>query len=356
MLLDQRVKIRWGSHSKKHFEELGYIFTKIGEEFEVSLNELTLGTNVKVKYICDYCNGKNQINEEHKWKPYTELLKRRSDDGKDCCNNRECKNKKISESHFKSNTTRMSLLEKFPKIAEEWNYEKNTKNPNQYSYGSNHLVWWICPSGHEYEMTIKKKTREKKRCGCPICSEKTRRKKKSIPQNEVQRRLDAMYGDNEYIILDEFEGSTKKAVIKHSCGHVWKPFINNLLKGEKVCPNCSAMSKGNEKIENFLIINNIKYKREHSFSDCKHKNKLPFDFAVFNNKKLKFLIEYDGKQHFEPVNFGGCSDEEALENFKQTKNNDSIKNKYCYINGIELIRIPYWDFDKIEEILREQLL
>lgn len=32
-----------------------------------------------------------------------------------------------------------------------------------------------------------------------------------------------------------------------------------------------------------------------------------------------------------------------------------IKNKYCLDNNIRLIRIPYWNFDKIEEILLKEL-
>ena len=40
---------------------------------------------------------------------------------------------------------------------------------------------------------------------------------------------------------------------------------------------------------------------------------------------------------------------------EQTKNNDSIKTKYALDNGIKLIRIPYWDYDNIEEILEEAI-
>lgn len=76
-----------------------------------------------------------------------------------------------------------------------------------------------------------------------------------------------------------------------------------------------------------------------------------FDFAIIdNNEKVTTLIEYDGRQHFEPISdFGG------EEGFKITQNNDSIKNKYCKNNNIPLLRIPYWDFDNIELILNNFL-
>jgi len=38
-------------------------------------------------------------------------------------------------------------------------------------------------------------------------------------------------------------------------------------------------------------------------------------------------IEYDGKQHFKPVNFGGCSDSSAADNLDKTKYNDRLKDR-----------------------------
>jgi very-short-patch-repair endonuclease len=60
---------------------------------------------------------------------------------------------------------------------------------------------------------------------------------------------------------------------------------------------------------------------------------LRFDFYL---PKYNTCIEFDGKQHFEPVKiFGGN------ENFKEIIKKDSIKNMYCDTNGIKLIRIKY---------------
>ena len=47
--------------------------------------------------------------------------------------------------------------------------------------------------------------------------------------------------------------------------------------------------------------------------------------------------------------FGG---DDALRN---TKCRDEIKTQYCKENNIKLIRIPYWEFDNIEEILNREL-
>lgn len=63
---------------------------------------------------------------------------------------------------------------------------------------------------------------------------------------------------------------------------------------------------------------------------------------------MNICIEYDGEQHFN-INeyFGG---EKEFNNIKQ---NDEIKNKYCIENNINLIRIPYYDFNNIDNILNK---
>jgi hypothetical protein len=47
----------------------------------------------------------------------------------------------------------------------------------------------------------------------------------------------------------------------------------------------------------------------------------------------KYLIEYDGRQHF--------SDENTIFNYNETLKHDKIKNQWCKENNIPLIRIPY---------------
>ena len=37
------------------------------------------------------------------------------------------------------------------------------------------------------------------------------------------------------------------------------------------------------------------------------------------------------------------------------KHRDNIKTRYCNDNNIKLIRVPYWDYKNIEEILVKEL-
>ena len=143
------------------------------------------------------------------------------------------------------------------------------------------------------------------------------------------------------LISTKYKNIDKLLTWKCKCGIEFKRSFHHIYSGYNMCKSCS-MKNGSSlenKTEEFLIENNIKYSKQYKFDDCKNKQSLPFDFAILNeeNKVLK-LIECDGQQHFDIVeHFGEKS-------FKSTQRNDIIKNNYCKENNIKLIRIPYWEF------------
>lgn len=181
---------------------------------------------------------------------------------------------------------------------------------------------------------------------CPECNIK-------MSQKEFEEKVKEIKGD-EYEVLGKYKGANKKVLIRHNkCGYRWKIRANNLTSNDQECPLCQRyrLSNGVEKIINFLEKHGIKYETEYTFKKCRNINPLPFDIALFNeDNEVDYLIEYDGIQHFEPVeHFGGN------ENFKNTKYRDKIKNKFCEKNNIKLIRISYYQKQDIEYIIPEKL-
>jgi hypothetical protein len=79
-----------------------------------------------------------------------------------------------------------------------------------------------------------------------------------------------------------------------------------------------------------------------------YKKSLRFDFYL---EEFNTSIEIQGKQHYEPVDFGGRPREWSIQDFKIQQIRDQIKRDYCKENNIKLLEIPYWDFDNIEQIL-----
>jgi len=102
------------------------------------------------------------------------------------------------------------------------------------------------------------------------------------------------------------------------------------------CPICQE-SNGEKVISNYLNKIGINYKREKKFIEF---NKyIEFDFYLSD---YNACIEYDGIQHFKPIDFFG-----GKKRFDYTKKNDNLKNIFCHENDIKLFRISY--LQNIEE-------
>lgn len=61
----------------------------------------------------------------------------------------------------------ISLAEKCPELVKEWDYDKNDKWPEEYSYGSQKKVCWKCKLGHEWKTAISSRANGNR---CPICN------------------------------------------------------------------------------------------------------------------------------------------------------------------------------------------
>ena len=57
-------------------------------------------------------------------------------------------------------------------------------------------------------------------------------------------------------------------------------------------------------------------------------------------------IEYNGQQHYQPVEYFG-----GKNGIEYRMANDELKRRYCSDNGISLVVIPYWDFEKIGGVI-----
>lgn len=104
-------------------------------------------------------------------------------------------------------------------------------------------------------------------------------------------------------------------------------------------------SNGEVKIHNILSDYDVPFEEEYEFDDliASSGRHLRFDFAVFaEDGTLDFLIEFQGRQHYNSVNkFGG---ERGVH---RQQYNDIQKRKYCLDHGIRLITIPYYDEPKL---------
>lgn len=165
-----------------------------------------------------------------------------------------------------------------------------------------------------------------------------------VPFEERKEYVES-FGFKILINKSEYKDGSEKILMQCPKGHEFEMCIHDFKQGNR-CPKCNE-SKGENKISKFLDNKNIEYIRQYRIDDCRCLRTLPFDFYL---SKYNCYIEYDGKQHYLYGGFG--TDLLELMNLKYR---DDIKTNYCKDNNIKLIRIPYWEFNNIEEILKLEL-
>jgi hypothetical protein len=187
--------------------------------------------------------------------------------------------------------------------------------------------------------------------GCPECAKINRAKKKA---KSCDTFVDEVYKKNPDIeVIGEYAGAKIKTEFKcRICHNTWATTPDSILNANTGCPIC-AQSHGERCITNWLKSSAINFMPQHKFDDCRDLECLPFDFYL---PEYNLCIEYDGEQHFHPVNFGGISDACAMINFKKTQMHDDIKSTYCIKHNIELLRISYFEKNKIDDILNNVIM
>lgn len=142
------------------------------------------------------------------------------------------------------------------------------------------------------------------------------------------------------------------------CGKYFEELGSKVANGRKISCGCLQGSFYEQYISFLLDKANILYRREVSFTDLvSDKNrKLRYDFAIYlkNSNTIKYLIEYDGQQHFDVnAQINVKSLEEAKEKLKQIQKYDKIKNEYAKNHKIPLKRFNKYNINDIEVFIQE---
>lgn len=181
---------------------------------------------------------------------------------------------------------------------------------------------------------------------CPFCANtyKGSNMGKKLSIEEAQQRLNDKFGEEYEIIPEKYQGWSLKGLIRHNiCGKIFSVQPRDLLYHSH-CPCYTINSKGELKIEEILKKYNIEYEKQKRLDDIK---KAPFDFYL---PKYNLLIEFQGRQHYEPVSqFGG------EKQFVLQQEIDKRKKEIAQKAGFEVLEICYKDKSLIEDILVQRL-
>ncbi len=194
----------------------------------------------------------------------------------------------------------------------------------------------ICPTHGEFSQTLKGHIHLKN--GCPSCYGN-----KKFTLDKVINLAVEVHGDTyDYSKVKYKNIDTKVEIVCPEHSSFWQTPYNH-INNKQGCPNCTRYI-GEIKISEYLEEHHIEYEVQKRFEDCRDKKQLPFDFYIPNRN---LLIEYDGIQHFNPVDIFGGKDY-----LKIVQHHDAIKNKYCEEKEINLQRITYKEniIKRMEEI------
>jgi hypothetical protein len=162
--------------------------------------------------------------------------------------------------------------------------------------------------------------------------------------NEYKKQCEIIHNNKFDYTLTDFSITTNSVQITCTKHGLFEQLLHSHKSGIG-CPKCST-SRGETSIINYLIKKEIIYFHQEVVTYLNKKH--IFDFYLPN---YNLFIEYDGEQHFKSIDYFGGDDE-----FKKIIHNDNLKNEYCKLNNINLLRIPYTEFKKIENILDDNLI
>lgn len=174
--------------------------------------------------------------------------------------------------------------------------------------------------------------------GCPKCNNLVFDLQSFIEKSKK------IHGDQ--FNYDKVEYKNTRSKIKLYCNYCNMWFEQRMsanLEGEG-CPFCK-ISKGERKIELYLKEHKISFEYQKKFKNLKNIRQLSYDFYL---PKENLLIEYNGEQHYKESRF-------KYHNLENQILNDDIKKDFAKNNNINLLVIPYWNFNNIENILQEEL-
>ena len=182
--------------------------------------------------------------------------------------------------------------------------------------------------------------------GCKKCSDKNNGLKRRKTQKQFEDEV-LLKTKGEYVVVGQYIKDYIHVEVRHTiCNQIYSTSPTNLLQGYG-CPYCRE-SKGEKAVRSILNKKQLNFESQYTYEDLLGRNGHPlrFDFAVVDHdESVLYLIEYDGEYHYLPI--------VSQWRLDYQKDHDKRKDEYCKNKNIKLLRIPYWDIDKAEDIVNE---
>lgn len=333
LLENQIIFVKWNPKNKKYYEDLGYIFTKKGEAFQVDIKDLSKGSKAMVKVQCDYC--KKIVN-----KTYGTYLKQHHEEFGDACSGCQTKKNKVISREKYSVDNVFQLEETKEKIKKHFYDIYGVDNPSQVNeiydkikrtwkkkYGKDHI-------SQVSSIQEKKKENNLKKYGVTnpsklkIVQEKIENTtmerygyKRASQHPDIKEKVTKTcmerYGKKRYSMTDECKEKIKNTNLKkYGTQQVLEnPEIREkilfTLKEKNRIPVSKPQLQLYELLKKYYKNCELNYLEGHCFLDC---------FVLIDN--IKIDIEYDGFYWH-----------------KDKKNKDRKRDEFLKSKGYKILRI-----------------
>jgi hypothetical protein len=191
--------------------------------------------------------------------------------------------------------------------------------------------------------------------GCKCCECAGRHQSIEKRKADLLERVKEKFGDGRFLIaIDEY--TTTHNPITVTCldhNYTYKIAPDILLNGAGGCPYCTA-SEGEAVIKGWLENHNIPHLWHAQIPNEDPTLPLQYVEPDFWLEHLNLYIEYHGQQHYEDVKYFYKG--KKIRSFAVQQHRDRYLRDYCQRHGHRLLEIPYWDFQRIGEILTDELL
>jgi len=167
---------------------------------------------------------------------------------------------------------RETLFEVFPSLKIEWDYEKNTLNPDIIHPGSPKKAYWRCKNGHSYQKVIRSRTVLK--TSCPECN--------SFGFNYPELAK-TWHPKNDKTANEVAQASGKKVFWICGHGHEWQSLVASRRKHG--CPYCTGQKVSDS--NNFQV----KFPEKASCWDFSKNAVAPEQVVSQTNKRFWFRCE-----------------------------------------------------------------
>ncbi len=216
------------------------------------------------------------------------------------------------------------LYTKYPDIAAQWDYKKNSGiSPKNFPAGSHKVVWWKCDvCSTEWKSTIKDRVNG---TGCPMCTKYTRT---SFPEQAIFFYIKKYYRSAINTYKDIFDNGmeldiyipTIKTGVEYD-GIFWHESRKSTKRAEMKYDTCKKNNIRLIRINEDTLNNSKDYCDELLFCDFSHKEFYKIDETV---SLLLELLGYSGK-----VNINTRRDEIAIkEKYYASVKQSSFKELY----------------------------